>query len=45
MHTLNFPDGRSQTYPDQPTLLNAARAMGGEAKFIAPKIWVFVPKK
>jgi len=45
MHTLNFPNGFSQTYPDQPTLLNAVRAMGGEAKLIAPKIWVFVPKK
>ena len=45
MYTLNFPDGRSQTYPDQNTLMAAVRAMGGEAKNLGNHIFVFVPKK
>lgn len=45
MKTLNFPDGRSQTYPDQNTLLAAARAMGGDAKLIGHDIYVFIQKK
>ena len=45
MYTLNFPDGRSQTYPNESTLQNAARAMGGSVQYIGQKIYVFVPKK
>lgn len=47
MYTLNFANGNSQTYPDLNSLLNAAKAMGGEAKLInsSAKIFAFVPKK
>lgn len=45
---LNFPNGNVQKYPDSATLTNAARAMGGEAKFISAsgndRIYAFVPK-
>lgn len=45
MYTLNFANGSSQTYPDYNSLLSAAKAMGGEAKLVSAKIYVFVPKK
>lgn len=47
MYTLNFANGNSQTYPDLNSLLNAAKAMGGEVKLInsSAKIFAFVPKK
>lgn len=47
MYTLNFPNGNSQTYPNFGDLVNAAKAMGGEAKAInaGAKIYAFVPKK
>lgn len=47
MYTLNFANGNSQTYPDLSSLMNAAKALGGEAKLISSsaKIYAFVPKK
>lgn len=47
MWTLNFPNGNVQTYPSYNDIVNAARAMGGEAKVInaSAKIYAFVPKK
>lgn len=47
MYTLNFANGNTQTYPDLNSLMNAARALGGEAKAInlSAKIYAFVPKK
>lgn len=47
MYTLNFANGNTQTYPDFNSLMNAARALGGEAKVInsSAKIYAFVPKK
>ena len=47
MYTLNFPDGRTQTYPDQSTLYAAAKAMGGETRCVNSNahIYVFIPKK
>lgn len=45
MFTLYFSTGNSQAYPDLSCMLDAAKAMGGEAKRIKDKIYVFVPKK
>lgn len=45
MYQLNFPNGNVQTYASQSELLTAARLLGGEAKGIGSKVYVFVPKK
>ena len=45
MYQLNFPNGNVQTYSSQAELQNAARLLGGEAKFIGGKMYAFVPKK
>ena len=45
MYTLNFPNGMSQTYSSSGELMNAAHKMGGTAKAIGNKTYVFVPKK
>lgn len=45
MYTLNFPNGNVQTYASFSELDRAARLMGGEAKMISEKTYVFVPKK
>lgn len=45
MYTLNFPNGNVQTYSSLSELNNAARLLGGEAKFIGGKNYAFVPKK
>lgn len=45
MYTLNFPNGMSQTYSTSGELMNAAHKMGGTAKAIGNKTYVFVPKK
>jgi hypothetical protein len=45
MYTLNFPNGTSQTYSSSSELMNAARKMGGTAKNVGNKTYVFVPKK
>lgn len=45
MYQLNFPNGNVQTYSNQTELQNAARLLGGEAKFISGKMYAFVPKK
>ena len=45
MYTLNFPNGTSQTYSSSGELMNGARNMGGTAKAIGNKTYVFVPKK
>ena len=44
MYTLNFPNGMSQTYPSESALRVAAEKMGGTAKHIGNKTYVFVPK-
>ena len=44
MYTLNFPNGMSKTYSTQSEMHNAARAMGGSAKCVGGKTYVFVPK-
>lgn len=44
MYTLNFPNGNVQTYATQGELINAARLLGGQAKFIGGKNYAFVPK-
>ena len=45
MYTLNFPNGMSQTYSTSGELMNAAHKIGGTAKSIGNKTYVFVPKK
>lgn len=45
MYTLNFPNGMSQTYASVSDLTKAARDMGGMAKIVNGKTYVFVPKK
>ncbi len=45
MYQLNFPNGNVQTYNSPGDLLSAARLLGGEAKLISGKTYVFVPKK
>ena len=45
MYTLNFPNGMSQTYPSSGALMNAAHKLGGTAKLIGNRTYVFVPKK
>ena len=45
MYTLNFPNGMSQTYATSGELMNAAHSMGGTAKAIGNKTYIFVPKK
>lgn len=45
MYQLNFPNGNVQTYESSSKLSEAARLLGGEAKWISSKVAVFVPKK
>lgn len=45
MYTLNFSNGNSQTYDSLSALTSAARSMGGEARLVGNKVYVFVPKK
>ena len=44
MYTLNFTNGMSQTYSSSSELMNAAHKLGGTAKPIGNKTYVFVPK-
>ncbi len=44
MYTLNFPNGNSQEYKTLSELMNAARKLGGTAKMVGNKTYVFVPK-
>ncbi len=44
MYTLNFPNGNSQIYKSLSELQNAARKLGGTAKMVGNKTYVFVPK-
>lgn len=44
MYTLNFPNGNSQEYKSLSELMNAARKLGGNAKIVGNKTYVFVPK-
>ena len=44
MYTLNFPNGNSQEYKSLSELMNAARKLGGTAKMVGNKTYVFVPK-
>ena len=45
MYTLNFPNGNSQEYKSVSELMNAARQLGGSARSVGNKTYVFVPKK
>ena len=44
MYTLNFPNGNSQTYKSMSELMTAARKLGGTAKPVGNKTYVFVAK-
>lgn len=44
MYTLNFPNGNVQTYNSLIDLQRAAKMMGGEAKCLSGKTYVFVAK-
>ena len=44
MYTLNFPNGNSQEYKTLGELMNAARKLGGQAKHVGGKTYVFVAK-
>jgi hypothetical protein len=45
MYILNFPNGNSQEYKTLSELMNAASKLGGTAKSVGGKTYVFVPKK
>lgn len=45
MYTLNFSNGMSHTYASLSDLTKAARDMGGRAKIVQGKTYVFIPKK
>lgn len=47
MYTLNFPNGNSQTYNSVSELQNAAHKLGGTAKSVGNKTYVFAasPKR
>lgn len=45
MYQLNFPNGNVQTYDSLFELRDAARLLGGEAKLLNGKTYIFVPKK
>lgn len=44
MYTLNFPNGNVQTYNSLIDLQRAAKMLGGEAKLVSGKTYVFVAK-
>lgn len=45
MYKLNFPNGNVQEYKSSLELQNAAKLMGGEARYINSNTYIFVPKK
>ena len=44
MYKLNFSNGNSQEYKTLGELMNAARKLGGQAKSVGGKTYVFVAK-